>query len=70
MKRYSIVGRRYGERGEGLICQCDSNPMPLAHIAAMKRIFIGLVGRRKAFVDKYAGVRVVDHVEGKSWNVD
>jgi hypothetical protein len=70
MKRYSIVGRRYGERGEGTICECDTNPMPLAHIAAQKRLFIGLVGRRKAFVDKYAGVRVVDHVENKSWNVD
>jgi hypothetical protein len=70
MKRYSIVGRRYGERGEGTICECDSNPMPLAHIAAMKRLFIGFVGKRKAFVDKYAGVRVVDHVEGKSWSVD
>jgi hypothetical protein len=70
MKRYSIVGHRYGERGEGTICECDSNPMPLAHIASMKRLFIGLVGKRKAFVNKYEGVRVIDHMENNSWSVD
>jgi hypothetical protein len=70
MKRYSIVGRRYGERGEGPICECDSNPMPLAHISAQKRIFIGLVGKRKAFVNKYEGVRVIDRADGKAWSVD
>jgi hypothetical protein len=69
MKRYSIVGRRYGERGENEICQCDSNPMPLVHAAAGQKIFIGLVGKRKSFVNKYEGVRVVDHAENKSWNV-
>jgi hypothetical protein len=70
MKRYSIVGRRYGERGEGVICECDSNPEPLAHIAAMKRIPLGIVGTRMKYVQKYSGVRVIDHVEGRSWNVD
>ena len=70
MKRYSILGRRYGERGEGTICECDTNAMPLAHIAPMKRVFVGLVGTRKAYVNKYEGVRVLDRLEGKSWNVD
>jgi hypothetical protein len=28
-KRFSIVGTRHGERGEGVICECDSNPEPL-----------------------------------------
>jgi hypothetical protein len=69
-RRFSIVGRRFGERGEGTICECDSNPMPLAHISAQKRIFIGLVGKRRTFVNKYEGVRVVDHVDGKSWSVE
>jgi hypothetical protein len=44
--------------------------MPLAHIASMKRLFIGLVGKRKAFVNKYEGVRVIDHMENNSWSVD
>ena len=69
MKRYSIRGRRHGELGEGTICECDSNPKPLAHIAAQKRIFIGLVGTRKAFVNKYSNVRVVDHERGTEWSV-
>jgi len=69
MKRYSIRGRRYGERGEGIICECDSNPKPLAHISAQKRIFIGLVGTRKSFVNKYSNVRVIDHEQGTSWSV-
>lgn len=70
MKRYSIVGRRYGESRESTICEVDSNPMPLAHIAAMKRAFIGLHGTKKLFVDKYSNVRVVDQLEGKSWRVE
>jgi hypothetical protein len=69
MKRFSIVGTRHGERGEGTICECDTNPMPLAHIAARKRIFIGLVGTRRAFVDKYSGVRVIDHETGESRSI-
>ena len=69
MKRYSILGTRYGERGEGEIFQVDTNPMPLAHIAAQKRIFVGLVGKRKAFVNKYERVRVIDHEQGTSWSI-
>jgi hypothetical protein len=65
MKRFSIVGRRHGEQREGTICECDTNPMPLAHIAAQKRLFIGLVGTRKAFVQKYSGVHVIDHETGE-----
>jgi hypothetical protein len=71
MKRYSIVGTRYGERGEQTICECDANPQPLAVINAQKRVFIGLHGTKRLFADKYpGGVRVIDHVEGRSWNVD
>jgi len=70
MKRYSIVGRRYGERGETTICEVDTNPQPLAHGAAMKQIFLGRDGGRRVFVDKYAGIRVIDHVEDRSWNID
>jgi hypothetical protein len=70
MKRYSIVGRRYGESRESTICECDSNPQPLAIINAQKRVFIGLHGTKRLFADKYSRVRVIDHVEGKSWNVD
>jgi hypothetical protein len=66
MKRYLIVGRRYGERGEGEICACDSNPEPLVRAAATKRVFLGLHGRKKLFVDKYSYVRVIDHTDGKS----
>jgi hypothetical protein len=66
MKRYSIVGRRYGERGEGVICECDSNPKPLARAAMMQRVFLGLHGRKKLFVDKYSDVRVIDRTDGKS----
>jgi len=68
-KRFSIVGTRYGERGEGVICECDSNPEPLAHIAAQKRLFIGLIGTRKAFVDKYSAVRVIDRATGRSRDI-
>jgi hypothetical protein len=70
MKRYSIVGHRYGERGETSICEVDTNPQPLAHIAAMKRIFLGLFGKRKLYVNKYENVRVIDHVEDRSWNIN
>lgn len=69
MKRYSIVGHRYGERGETSICKVDTNPQPLAHIAAMKRIFIGLAGKRKLYVNKYDRVRVIDHEQGTSWGI-
>ena len=41
MKRYSIVGTRHGEPSESVICECDANPEPLAHICAQKRIFGG-----------------------------
>jgi len=68
-RRYSIVGRRYGERGEGEIFQVDTNPVPLAHIAAQKRVFVGLVGKRRAFVNKYEGVRVIDRLEGTSQEI-
>jgi len=69
MKRYSIVGTRHGEPSESVICECDANPEPLAHICAQKRIFGGLVGTRKAFVNKYSNVRVVDHEQGTSWSI-
>jgi hypothetical protein len=65
MRRYSIVGQRHGERGEGTICECDSNPMPLAHIAAMKRIPLGVVGKRMRYVDKFSQVYVLDRESGK-----
>jgi hypothetical protein len=68
-KRYSILGCRYGERSEHTICECDTNPMPLAQIASMKRIPIGIVGKRMAYINKYEGVRVIDHAENKSWPV-
>jgi hypothetical protein len=60
MKRYSILGHRYGERGEGTIAECDSNPLAVARAAAMKRIFLGLIGKRRVFVNKFENVRVVD----------
>jgi hypothetical protein len=69
MKRYSILGHRFGERGETTICEVDTNPQPLAHIAAQKRVFIGLVGTRKSFVNKYDRVRVIDHEQGTSWGI-
>jgi hypothetical protein len=69
MKRYSIRGRRHGEPSESVICECDSNPEPLAHIAAMKRIPLGIVGKRMAYTNKYVGVRVIDHEQGTSWSV-
>jgi hypothetical protein len=69
MKRYSIRGRRHGELRESVICECGSNPEPLAHISAQKRIFIGLVGTRRSFVNKYSNVRVIDHEQGTSWSV-
>jgi hypothetical protein len=68
-RRYSIVGHRHGEQGEGVICECDSNPEPLAHIAAMKRIPLGIVGTRMKYVQKYSGARVVDHVSGTSQDI-
>ena len=66
MKRYAIVGRRYGERGEGVICECDSNPQPLVRAAMMQCVFLGLHGRKKLFVNKYSDVRVIDRADGKS----
>jgi hypothetical protein len=36
----------------------------------MKRLFIGLVGKHKAFVDKYDAVRIIDQQEGRSWPIN
>lgn len=69
MKRYSIVGRRRGEHAESTICEVDGDPMPLAHIAAQKRVFVGLDGARRAFANKYDAVRVIDHEQGTSWSI-
>jgi hypothetical protein len=62
MKRFSICGQRYGERGITEIAQCDTSPQAIAAAAKTQCISIGCTrGGAPIRISKYDRVHIVEN---------
>jgi hypothetical protein len=61
MRRYSILGVRYGTQRETEIAQVDSNPEAVSAAAQQQTVTITNPDGRRVSVSKWNGVRTVEN---------
>ena len=63
MRRYSILGRRYGTAKQCEICQCDTNPQAIVDAAKQQHVVLAISSSgHKRWSRKYEHVHFIDNV--------